>query len=159
MESVAWLRANRAESVKMIVDKFKVNQQEAEDTYATLIKILNKDGRLNPKVARGYLDILRQERSIPADYDPMKHTDFSLAAAQLMRECRAQSTAWHRAGRASAAKPSKASALGAAPVTRSGAPTPVSAKHGSANVNERIVGFDIAAACVTIADRIAMALD
>jgi len=78
MESVAWLRANRPESVKMIVDKFKVNQQEAEGTYATLIKILNKDGRMNPKTARGYLDILRQERAIPADYDPMKHTDFSL---------------------------------------------------------------------------------
>ncbi len=78
MDSIAWLRANRADSVKMIVDKFKVNQQEAEGTYATLIKILNKDGRLNPKVARGYLDILRQERPIAADYDPMKHTDFSL---------------------------------------------------------------------------------
>jgi hypothetical protein len=33
---------------------------------------------MNPKVARGYLDILRQERSIPVDYDPMKHTDFSM---------------------------------------------------------------------------------
>ena len=78
MDSVAWLRANRAESAKMIVDKFKVTQQEAENTYATLIRILNKDGRLNPKVARGYLDILRQERPIPADYDPLKATDFSL---------------------------------------------------------------------------------
>jgi len=78
MDSVAWLRANRADSVKMIVDKFKVNQAEAEGTYATFIKILNKDGRMNAKVARGYLDILRQERSIPADYDPMKLTDFSL---------------------------------------------------------------------------------
>jgi len=81
MESVAWLRANRAESAKMIVDKFKVNQTEAENTYATLIRILNKDGRMNPKVARGYLDILRQERPIPADYDPMKLTDFSLLPA------------------------------------------------------------------------------
>jgi ABC-type nitrate/sulfonate/bicarbonate transport system substrate-binding protein len=78
MESVAWLRTNRAESTKMIVDKFKVNQTEAENTYATLIRILNKDGRMNPKVARGYLDILRQERPIPADYDPMKLTDFSM---------------------------------------------------------------------------------
>lgn len=78
MESVAWLRANRADATKMIVDKFKVNQPEADGTYATLIRILNKDGRLNPKVARGYLDILRQERPIPADYDPMKLTDFSM---------------------------------------------------------------------------------
>ena len=78
MEALAWLRANRAESTKMIIDKFKVNQAEAENTYATLIRILNKDGRLNPKIARGYLDILRQERPIPADYDPMKLTDFSM---------------------------------------------------------------------------------
>jgi NitT/TauT family transport system substrate-binding protein len=77
-DSLAWLRANRGQSTKMIVDKFKVNQQEAENTYATLIRLLNKDGRLNPKVARGYLDILRQERPIPADYDPMKLVDFSL---------------------------------------------------------------------------------
>jgi NitT/TauT family transport system substrate-binding protein len=76
-DSLAWLRANRAESTKMIVEKFKVSQNEAENTYATLIRLLNKDGRLNPKVARGYLDILRQERSIPADFDPMKLTDFS----------------------------------------------------------------------------------
>jgi NitT/TauT family transport system substrate-binding protein len=77
-DSLAWLRANRDESAKMIVDKFKVKQPEAENTYATLIRLLNKDGRLNPKVARGYLDILRQERPIPADYDPMKLVDFSL---------------------------------------------------------------------------------
>jgi len=77
-DSVAWLRANRAESSKMIVDKFKVNQAEAENTYATLIKLLNKDGRLNPKVARGYLDLLRQERPIPVDFDVQKVIDFSM---------------------------------------------------------------------------------
>ena len=81
MESLAWLRANRGESTKMIVDKFKVNQQEAENTYATLIRLLNKDGRLNPKVARGYLDILRQERPIPTDFDLQKAVDFSLLPA------------------------------------------------------------------------------
>jgi NitT/TauT family transport system substrate-binding protein len=78
MDSLAWLRAHRAESSKMIVDKFKVNQTEAENTYATLIKLLNKDGRLNPKVARGYLDLLRQERPIPADFDVQKVVDFSM---------------------------------------------------------------------------------
>jgi len=77
-DSIAWLRANPDESTKMIVDKFKVSRPEAENTYATLIKLLNKDGRLNAKVARGYIDILRQERSIPADFDPMKLVDFSL---------------------------------------------------------------------------------
>jgi ABC-type nitrate/sulfonate/bicarbonate transport system substrate-binding protein len=76
-DSIGWLRANRAESTKMIAEKFRINQTEAENTYATLIRLLNKDGRLNSKVARGYLDILRQERPIPADFDPMKLTDFS----------------------------------------------------------------------------------
>ena len=78
MDSLTWLRANRAESVKMIVDKFKVNPQEAENTYTTLIRLLNKDGKLNPKVARGYLDILRQERPVPADFDIQKIVDFSM---------------------------------------------------------------------------------
>jgi ABC-type nitrate/sulfonate/bicarbonate transport system substrate-binding protein len=81
MDSLGWLRANRAESVKMIIDKFKVNQQEGENTYATLIRLLNKDGKLNPKVARGYLDILRQERPVPADFDLQKVVDFSLLPA------------------------------------------------------------------------------
>ena len=81
MDSLAWLRGNRAESVKMIIGKFKVNQQEAENTYATLLRLLNKDGKLNPKVARGYLEILRQERPIPADFDLQKVVDFSLLPA------------------------------------------------------------------------------
>lgn len=77
-DSLAWLRANRAESAHMIAEKFKVNQTEADNTYTTLIKLLNKDSRLNPKVARGYVDLLRQERPVPADFDPMKLTDHSL---------------------------------------------------------------------------------
>jgi ABC-type nitrate/sulfonate/bicarbonate transport system substrate-binding protein len=80
-DSLAWLRANRAEASKMIVDKFKVTQTEGENTYATLINLLNKDGRVNPKVARGYVELLRQERPIPPDFDPMKLTDFSLHPA------------------------------------------------------------------------------
>jgi ABC-type nitrate/sulfonate/bicarbonate transport system substrate-binding protein len=78
MDSLAWLRANRAESAKMIMDKFKVNQTEAENTYETFIRLLNKDGRLNLKVARGYLDLLRQERPVPADFDLTKVVDHSL---------------------------------------------------------------------------------
>jgi NitT/TauT family transport system substrate-binding protein len=80
-DSVAWLRAHRVESAKMIADKFKVSQGEAEQTYATLVKLLNKDGRLNPKIGRGYLDLLRQERPIPADFDPQKLMDFSMLPA------------------------------------------------------------------------------
>ncbi|HEY2988493.1 MAG TPA: ABC transporter substrate-binding protein, partial [Candidatus Binatia bacterium] len=55
LEATAWLRANRSETVKMIADKFKVTPSEAERTYETMISMLTKDGRLNPKVARGYL--------------------------------------------------------------------------------------------------------
>jgi NitT/TauT family transport system substrate-binding protein len=81
MDSIAWLRANRDESTKMIADKFKVNQQEAENTYATLVRLLNKDGRLNLKVARGYLELLRQERPVPADFDVTRVFDSSFLPA------------------------------------------------------------------------------
>jgi len=43
--------------------------------------MFNKDGRLPAKVARGYLDILRQERPLPADLDPQKFIDFSMLPA------------------------------------------------------------------------------
>lgn len=78
MESVAWIRANREEIATMIAAKFKVSRTEAEQTYSTLVKILNNNGRLDPAVARGYLDFLRQERPIPADFDARKLTDFSM---------------------------------------------------------------------------------
>lgn len=81
MDAVGWIRANREESVKMIASKFKVNQTEAEGTYTTLVKMLNKDGRLPPKVARGYIELLRQDRPIPADFDGQKIVDFSMLPA------------------------------------------------------------------------------
>jgi ABC-type nitrate/sulfonate/bicarbonate transport system substrate-binding protein len=81
LDSLAWIRANRAESVKMIADKFKINHTEAENTYATLIRIWNKDSRLNLKVARGYIELLRQERPIPADFDVNKIVDHSFLPA------------------------------------------------------------------------------
>jgi ABC-type nitrate/sulfonate/bicarbonate transport system substrate-binding protein len=80
-EAVTWIRANRDESARMIAGKFKVSQTEAENTYGTLVKMLNKDGRLNPKVARGYIELLRQDRPIPADFDVQKILDFSLLPA------------------------------------------------------------------------------
>jgi NitT/TauT family transport system substrate-binding protein len=81
LEAVTWIRANRTESVKMIADKFKITSAEANGTYETLVSMFNKDGRLPPKVARGYLDLLRQERSVPADLDPQKFLDFSMLPA------------------------------------------------------------------------------
>ncbi|MBI2991222.1 MAG: ABC transporter substrate-binding protein, partial [Deltaproteobacteria bacterium] len=80
-EAVAWLRANRAESAKMIANKFKVTPAEAERTHETMVGMFTKDGRLDPQVARGYLDLLRQERPVPADFDAQKLLDFSLLPA------------------------------------------------------------------------------
>ncbi len=77
-EGVSWLRSNRGESVKMIADKFKVTRSEAEHTYETMVGMFTKDGRLDVKVVRGYIDFLRQERPIPADIDPQKFLDFSM---------------------------------------------------------------------------------
>jgi len=81
LEAVTWIRANRTESAKMIAEKFKITPAEAERTYETLVSMFNKDGRLPPKIARGYLDLLRQERSVPADLDPQKFLDFSMLPA------------------------------------------------------------------------------
>ena len=78
LDSVAWIRAHRGESARMIADKFKVTPGEADNTYNTMISMFTKDGRLPVKVVRGYLDILRQERPLPADLDPQKFLDFSL---------------------------------------------------------------------------------
>ena len=81
LEAVAWLRANRAESAKMIADKFKVTPAEAERTYETMVGMFTKDSRLDPQVARGYLDVLRQERPVPSDLGPEKLLDFSMLPA------------------------------------------------------------------------------
>lgn len=62
----------------MIADKFKITPAEASGTYETLISMFNKDGRLPPKIARGYLDLLRQERPVPADLDALKFLYFSM---------------------------------------------------------------------------------
>lgn len=77
-DAIAWIRANRSETAGMIAEKFKITPAEANGTYETLLSMLNKDGRLPPKVARGYLEILRQERPIPADIDMQKLVDFSM---------------------------------------------------------------------------------
>jgi ABC-type nitrate/sulfonate/bicarbonate transport system substrate-binding protein len=77
-DAIAVIRANRPDTAKMIADKFKITPSEANGTYETLLSMFNKDGRLPPKVARGYLDLLRQERPIPADLDPQKFLDFSM---------------------------------------------------------------------------------
>jgi hypothetical protein len=62
----------------MIMHGFKITPAEADRTYETLVGMFNKDRGLPTKVARGYLDLLRQERSVPADFDSQKLVDFSM---------------------------------------------------------------------------------
>jgi len=81
LEAVSWLRSNRLEGMKMIAEKFKLNQGEAERSYDTLVALMTRDGRLSSKIVRGYLDILRQERPLPPDLDPQKFTDFTMLPA------------------------------------------------------------------------------
>lgn len=81
LDGVSWLRANRRESVKMIAEKFKVNQGQAEGTYETMISMFAKDGRLDPKVARGYMEVLRQDRPVPPELDPQQFLNFSMLPA------------------------------------------------------------------------------
>ena len=78
MDAIAWIRTNRPDTAKMIADKFKITPTESNGTYETLLSMFNKDGRLPLKVARGYFELLRQERPIPADLDPQKFLDFSM---------------------------------------------------------------------------------
>jgi ABC-type nitrate/sulfonate/bicarbonate transport system substrate-binding protein len=77
-DAIAWIRTNHPDTAKMIADKFKITPAEANGTYETLLSMFNNDGRLPPKVARGYLDLLRQERPLPADLDAQKFVDFSM---------------------------------------------------------------------------------
>ena len=65
----------------MISEKFKITPAEANGTYDTFIGMLNPDGRVAPKILRGYMEVLRQERSVPADIDVQKFVDFSMLPA------------------------------------------------------------------------------
>ena len=57
---------------------FKITRAEGDRTYETLVGMFNKDSGLPTKVARGYLDLLRQGRSVPADFHSQKLVDFSM---------------------------------------------------------------------------------
>jgi NitT/TauT family transport system substrate-binding protein len=77
-EAIAWIRANRPDTAKMIADKFKITPAEADGAYNTLLSMFTKDGRLSENAARAYLELLRQERPLPADLDPQTFLDFSM---------------------------------------------------------------------------------
>lgn len=78
MEAVSWQRSNRTETVKMIAEKFKVSQTEAERSYDTMTGLLSRDGNVGTAKVRGYLNLLREERPISESLDPERLVDFSM---------------------------------------------------------------------------------
>ena len=44
MGTVTWQRANRAEAVRMIASRYRINQSAAERSYETIVGILSLNG-------------------------------------------------------------------------------------------------------------------
>ena len=78
MDAIAWQRANRAETVRMIEVRYKISRSEAERSYETIMGILSPNGAIDLKKVRGYLALLRDERPLPENLDPEKLVDFSM---------------------------------------------------------------------------------
>ncbi len=78
MDAIAWQRANRAETVRMIEVRFKISRSEADRSYETIMGILSPNGAIDLKKVRGYLALLRDERPLPENLDPEKLVDFSM---------------------------------------------------------------------------------
>jgi len=81
LDAVAWQRANRGETVKMIAARYKISISEAERSYETRTGILSPDGSMDLKKVRGYLTLLREERPLPENLDAEKLVDFSMLPA------------------------------------------------------------------------------
>ena len=78
MDAIAWQRANRAETVRMIEARFKISRSEADRSYETIMGILSPNGAIDLKKVRGYLTLLRDERPLPENLDAEKLVDFSM---------------------------------------------------------------------------------
>jgi len=81
LDAVAWQRANRGETVKMIAARYKITISEAERSYETMTAILSPDGSMDLKKVRGYLALLREERPLPENLDAERLVDFSMLPA------------------------------------------------------------------------------
>ena len=81
LDAVAWQRANRGETVKMIAARYKISISEAERSYETMTGILSPDGSMDLKKVRGYLTLLREERPLPENIEAEKLVDFSMLPA------------------------------------------------------------------------------
>jgi NitT/TauT family transport system substrate-binding protein len=78
MDAVNWERNHRAEAVKTIASRYQISAAEAERSYESMTAIFSPDGAINIKKVRGYLNILREERPVPEDFDAEKLVDFSM---------------------------------------------------------------------------------
>lgn len=78
LDAVAWQRANRGETVKMIAARYKISISEAERSYETMTGILSLDGSMDLKKVRGYLTLLREERPLPENLEAERLVDFSM---------------------------------------------------------------------------------
>ena len=78
MNALAWQRSHRLEAVKMIAARFKINSSEAARSYDTMVGILSSDGAMDLKKVRGYLNLLREERTLPKTLDVESLVDFSM---------------------------------------------------------------------------------
>ena len=78
MNAVAWQRSHRVEAIKMIAARFKIQPSEAAKSYETMVGILSPDGAMDLKKVRGYLDLLREERTLPKTLDVKSLVDFSM---------------------------------------------------------------------------------
>jgi ABC-type nitrate/sulfonate/bicarbonate transport system substrate-binding protein len=78
MNAVAWQRSHRAEAIKMIAARFKISPGEAARSYDTMVGILSSDGAMDLKKVRGYMDLLREERTLPEQLDVETLVDFSM---------------------------------------------------------------------------------
>lgn len=81
LDAVAWQRANRGETVKMIAARYKISISEAERSYETMTGILSLDGSMDLKKVRGYLTLLREERPLPENLEAERLVDFSMLPA------------------------------------------------------------------------------
>lgn len=78
LETLAWQRANRPETVRLIASRFKITPAEAERSYDTMVGIFSPDGAIDIRKIRGYLALLREERPVADNIDPEKLVDFSM---------------------------------------------------------------------------------
>ena len=78
MNAVAWQRNHRTEAIKMIAARFKISPGEAARSYDTMVGILSSDGAMDLKKVRGYMDLLREERTLPEQLDVETLVDFSM---------------------------------------------------------------------------------